>query len=76
MGLIFLLTAWVIENKPELLRELLEIHFLPWVYRYLEKMQLQSGNTFYEATALLATETLRHIQQSAQLTPANKELCL
>lgn len=76
VGLIFLLTAWVIENKPELLRELLEIHFLPWVYRYLEKMQLQSGNAFYEATALLATETLKHIQQTAQLNPANKELCL
>nr|QLQ63794.1 Tat proofreading chaperone DmsD [Providencia rettgeri] len=76
VGLLFLLTAWVIENKPELLRELLELHFLPWVYRYLEKMQLQSGNTFYEASALLATETLRHIQQAAKLNPANKELCL
>lgn len=76
VGLLFLLTAWVIENKPELLRELLEIHFLPWVYRYLEKMQLQSGNAFYEASSLLATETLRHIQQIAQLNPANKGLCL
>ncbi|MEX6230859.1 Tat proofreading chaperone DmsD [Providencia hangzhouensis] len=76
VGLLFLLTAWVIENKPELLRELLELHFLPWVYRYLEKMQLQSGNAFYEASALLATETLRHIQQAAKLNPANKELCL
>ncbi|ENU1226272.1 MULTISPECIES: Tat proofreading chaperone DmsD [Providencia] len=76
VGLLFLLTAWVIENKPELLREFLEVHFLPWIYRYLEKMQLQSGNAFYVASALLATETLKHIQQAVQLNPVNKEICL
>ncbi|MEQ4674337.1 Tat proofreading chaperone DmsD [Providencia vermicola] len=76
VGLLFLLTAWVIQNKPELLNDLLEIHFLPWIYRYLEKMQLQSGNHFYEATALLATETLKYLQKEAQLTPVNKELYL
>lgn len=76
VGLLFLLTAWIIENKPELLREFLEIHFLPWVYRYLEKMQLNSGHEFYEATALLAAETLKHFQKAAQLNPVNKEICL
>lgn len=76
VGLLFLLTAWVIQNKPELLSDLLEIHFLPWVYRYLEKVQLEGGSAFYEATALLATETLKYLQKEVQLTPVNKALYL
>lgn len=76
IGLLLLLTAWVVENKPELLRGLLEMHLLPWAYRYLEKMQLQSGHAFYEATALLANETLKYIQQAIQLNPINKEIYL
>ncbi|WP_369310335.1 Tat proofreading chaperone DmsD [Providencia rettgeri] len=76
VGLLFLLTAWIIQNKPELLADLLEIHFLPWVYRYLEKIQLQGNCAFYEAVALLATKTLKHLQKEAQLTPVNKVLYL
>lgn len=76
IGLLLLLTAWVVENKPELLRGLLEMHLLPWAYSYLEKMQLQSGHAFYEATALLANETLKYIQQAIQLNPINKEIYL
>ncbi|MEX6211899.1 hypothetical protein AB6G58_21670 [Providencia huaxiensis] len=52
------------------------MHLLPWAYRYLEKMQLQSGHAFYEATALLANETLKYIQQAIQLNPINKEIYL
>ncbi|MEX6226603.1 Tat proofreading chaperone DmsD [Providencia hangzhouensis] len=75
IGLLLLLTAWVVENKPELLQGL-QMHLLPWAYRYLEKMQLQSGHAFYEATALLANETLKYIQQAIQLNPINKEIYL
>lgn len=74
IGLLFMLIAWIIEHKPELLRDFLGIHFLPWAYRYFEKMQLESGHAFYGATALLAWQTLNYIQQQLELTVASKTL--
>ncbi|EKT60753.1 Tat proofreading chaperone DmsD [Providencia burhodogranariea] len=76
IGLLFMLTAWVIEHKPELLRDFLEIHILPWAYRYLEIMQLESAHDFYTATALLASQTLSYVQQELELTVASKALYL
>lgn len=74
VGLLLLLAAWIAENKPEKLKELLEAHLLPWVYRYLEKMQEYSNSTFYQAIALLASQTLRYVQQEMALTPAHHTL--
>lgn len=74
IGLLFMLAAWIIEHKPQLLRDFLEMHFLPWAYRYFEKMQLESGHAFYESIALLASQTLNYVQLQLELTVASKTL--
>lgn len=74
IGFLLLLAAWLAENKPELLQELLEIHLLPWAYSFFDKMQQQSQHAFYRACALLSAESLQYFQQVAKLTPVTKPL--
>ncbi|OAT39241.1 Tat proofreading chaperone DmsD [Proteus myxofaciens] len=73
-GLIVMMVAWIAETRPVKLNELLAEHLLPWAYRYLEKMSLQSAFPYYEGLAMLATLTLKNWQSQLNVTPVEKQL--
>lgn len=47
------------DGREELLTELLEKHFLTWVYTYLERLEASSEHEFYTGLARLATATIK-----------------
>ncbi|MGE4801811.1 Tat proofreading chaperone DmsD [Yersinia hibernica] len=73
-GLMLMMAAWLAENQPEKLPDLLAQHLLPWAYRYLALLQSDAGHPFYQGLAQLATLTLTHWQHELQVTPAAVEL--
>ena len=73
-GLVLMMAAWLAENQPENLPDLLAEHVLPWAYRYLALLQSDAGHPFYQGLAELTTLTLTHWQHELQVTPAVIEL--
>ncbi|CNC34034.1 Cytoplasmic chaperone TorD family protein [Yersinia frederiksenii] len=69
-GLLLMMVAWLAENQPEKLPDLLAEHLLPWAYRYLDLLQSDAGHPFYQGVAQLAALTLTHWQHELQVTPA------
>lgn len=69
-GLLLMMAAWLAENQPEKLADLLAEHLLPWAYRYLDLLQSDAGHPFYLGLAQLATLTLIQWQHELQVTPA------
>ncbi|ATM97024.1 Cytoplasmic chaperone TorD family protein [Yersinia frederiksenii] len=69
-GLLLMMAAWLAENQPEKLADLLAEHLLPWAYRYLDLLQSDAGHPFYQGLAQLATLTLIQWQHELQVTPA------
>ncbi|CFQ88954.1 Cytoplasmic chaperone TorD family protein [Yersinia frederiksenii] len=69
-GLLLMMSAWLAENQPEKLADLLAEHLLPWAYRYLDLLQSDAGHPFYQGLAQLATLTLIQWQHELQVTPA------
>lgn len=66
-GLLMLMTAWIAEEKSELLNELLSNHMLPWGYRFLSLLRESSQQTFYEGISVLAYSTLQSWQNSLNI---------
>ncbi|PJG82455.1 Tat proofreading chaperone DmsD [Caviibacterium pharyngocola] len=66
-GLMLMLSAYLAENKQELLSEFLSRHFLIWSGRYLELLTAQSDYPFYQGLGLLARQTLREWQEELAL---------
>ena len=58
IGLLFMMVAWVAENKPSKLTELLTGHILPWGSLYLDKLQQTANFPFYIGLARLANHSL------------------
>ncbi|VEI76775.1 Twin-arginine leader-binding protein DmsD [Mannheimia haemolytica] len=66
-GLMLMLSAYLAENKPELLAEYLEGYLLNWAYRYLDLLSVQQDYPFYQGLALLAKDTLLFWQEQANI---------
>lgn len=66
-GLMLMLSAYLAENKVELLSEFLSRHFLIWSGRYLELLTAQSDYPFYQGLGLLAQSTLNEWQEKLAL---------
>lgn len=66
-GLMLMLSAYLAENKPELLPEYLGCHLLNWAYRYLDLVSEQIDYPFYRGLALLTKSTLQFWQEQANI---------
>lgn len=66
-GLLLMLAAWVAENQPEQLNELLQQHLLPWSGRFLTLLRAEQQYPFYAALAELSQLLLTYWQQQLQL---------
>ncbi|AMG67280.1 Tat proofreading chaperone DmsD [Providencia stuartii] len=73
-GLLLMMVAWVAENNPAKLNELLAQHILPWGVHYLNKMQADAHFPFYVGLAELAHLTLVNWQQSLDVKAAEKAI--
>lgn len=71
-GLLLMMAAWVVENNPQKLPELLAQHILPWGFHYLDKMQENADFPFYVGLAELAHLTLSGWQQNLNIEADKK----
>lgn len=67
IGLMLLLSAYLAENRPELLVEFLGEHFFTWSARYLQLLANQQESAFYRGIALLTQATLNQWQQQLDI---------
>lgn len=68
IGLMFMLTAYLAENNPELLKPFLAEHFLPWTYRFLTLLNAENI-PFYQGMGELTEALLQHWQKTLQIRP-------
>ncbi|KGQ71551.1 hypothetical protein OA57_00320 [Chelonobacter oris] len=68
IGLMLMLAAWMAENQPERLNELLQQHLLPWSGRFLELLIAAQHHPFYCGLGLFAQALLDYWRQALQLT--------
>ncbi|MFA9487237.1 MULTISPECIES: Tat proofreading chaperone DmsD [unclassified Mannheimia] len=73
-GLMLMLSAYLAENKPELLAEYLGSYLLNWAYRYLDLLSEQQDYPFYQGLALLAKDTLHSWQEQANIEVIQSQL--
>ncbi|MBG5919811.1 Tat proofreading chaperone DmsD [Providencia stuartii] len=71
-GLLLMMVAWVAENNPSQLNELLAQHILSWGFHYLNKMEQEANFPFYTGLAELAHLTLASWQQSLHVDVEKK----
>lgn len=67
IGLLLLLMAWIIDNKPEDFEEFLQLHVLTWSSHFLEKLTQASQQSFYTGLAKLTQASLEGIQKELNL---------
>ena len=70
IGLMFVLLAWLADNKPELVESYLTDHLLTWSSHFLDQLAAAAEQPFYEGLALLAKESLEGMQQELDLDVA------
>lgn len=58
IGLMLALLAWIAQEKPELTKDFLLEHLLPWSAHYLEQLSEAAEQPFYEGLALIAKSSL------------------
>lgn len=73
IGLMFMLTAYLIEERPTLLKPFLAEHFLPWAYRFFELFTAENV-PFYQGVAMLAEALLVDLQKNLEIQPLALEL--
>lgn len=74
LGMMLMLAAWVAENQPQQLDELLTDHLLPWVPRCLELLAADTRHPFYQGLVQLTRLTLEGWQEQRGLSAVRKEL--
>jgi len=74
IGRMLLLLGWLAEEKPDLVGEYLAEHLMPWAPRYLELLEADAQNPFYEGLALLTGVTLDSICLDLGVEPVEKRL--
>ncbi len=67
IGLMLLLSAYLAENRPELLVIFLSEHVFTWSTRYLQLLANQQTSVFYRGLALLTQATLNQWQQQLDI---------
>ena len=73
-GLMLMLTAYLAENKPELLKEFFAQHLLTWSDRYLQLLAEQADYPFYQGLSLIARQTLQRWKTELALTVPKVQL--
>ncbi|MCL2529821.1 MAG: Tat proofreading chaperone DmsD [Coriobacteriia bacterium] len=74
IGKMLLLLGWLAEEKPDLVPEYLAEHLMPWAPRYLELLEGDAENPFYEGLALLTRVSLESICLDLEVVPVKKQL--
>ena len=74
IGKMLVLLGWLAAEKPELLREFLAEHLMPWAPRYLQLLQEDAAQPFYAGLALLTQATLDGIVASLGVEVVTKRL--
>lgn len=67
IGRMLLLLAWVMDNKPGLVNELLFQHLAPWFPRYFDLFEKRVGNDAYRGLAKLARISLKSLMGRCEL---------
>lgn len=67
VGTMLELMAWICANKPELLEEYLQEHFLTWASHFLEQAEHAAEQPFYRGLAGLTRVSLEAIQEKLGL---------
>ncbi len=68
------LLAWTAEHKPELVKDMLALHILPWASRYLKLLEETSKQPYWKGMALLSQETLRDMADVLDVHPESRKL--
>ncbi len=74
IGLMLALMAWLARNKPELLGEYLQDHFLTWAPHYLRKLEEEARHPFYRGLSLLTRTSLEGAGSMLEIQPASRRL--
>lgn len=67
IGTMLVLLAWIAGEKPEAAEEYLREHLLPWAPHFLELMERESDQEFFQALAALTRLTLMGMQEQLKL---------
>ncbi|MEG0070925.1 MAG: Tat proofreading chaperone DmsD [Raoultibacter sp.] len=67
IGILLLLMAWIVQNKPEVLEDFLRLHVLPWSSHFLEALTDAAEQPFYEGLARLTRVSLEGLQRELAL---------
>ncbi|MEG0072820.1 MAG: Tat proofreading chaperone DmsD [Raoultibacter sp.] len=67
IGILLLLMAWIVQNKPELVEDFLRLHVLPWSSHFLEALADAAEQPFYEGLARLTRASLEGLQRELAL---------
>lgn len=67
VGLMLILLAWLIKNKPEAVEKYLADHLLTWSSHFLTQLADASEHPFYEGLALLTQASLEGMQAALKL---------
>ncbi|MEG1398112.1 MAG: Tat proofreading chaperone DmsD [Raoultibacter sp.] len=67
IGILLLLMAWIVQNKPELIEDFLRLHVLPWSSHFLEALADAAEQPFYEGLARLTRASLEGLQRELAL---------
>ena len=67
LGLMLLMMAWLVEEKPELLEDYLRLHVLTWSSHFLCQLEEAAKQPFYQGLAKLTKESLEGIQKELAL---------
>jgi TorA maturation chaperone TorD len=76
IGLMLMLTAWLITNKPETLNDYLAEHLFPWVGRYIELLTEHADNSFYKGVAMLAAISIKGWKEATGVSAKEYKLYL
>jgi TorA maturation chaperone TorD len=74
IGRMLILLRWLAEEKPELIHEFLARHLMPWAPRYLELLQKDARQPFYEGLAILTNTILKGVTASFGVEPVKRKL--
>jgi TorA maturation chaperone TorD len=61
IGKMLVLLGWLAVEKPALIRDFLGEHLMPWAPRYLELLQKDARQPFYEGLAVLTRVSLEEL---------------
>lgn len=64
IGLMLALLAWLAQEKPELVKEFLLDHLLPWSSHYLEQLEEAAQQPFYKGLAQITKASLEGMQEA------------